>query len=407
MKILVLATKAPWPPRDGGRLLLANTLAGLADAGLRPVLVAPFEGTSEAREEVAAALAAWCVPVLVPAGPSGPLPALARSLAGGVPFSVARHSLAAVRREAARRLAAERFDLVHAEQLQALPQAAPAAGLGIPVVLRAQNVESDLWGALSRWRRGWRGRMIAAEARRIAAWEGEAVRRATATAALTEADARRLRELSGTLSDRVRVVAAPFAPTLPPGSASLFGDPPVVVLGSRGWLPNEDGAAWFQAEVWPAVRAVLPGAVLHLFGAASDAGPGGSVVLHAAPGESAAAFDVRALLAVPLRIASGVRMKILEAWARGVPVVGTPEAVAGLAAHHGRELLVAEDAAGFAAALSRLHREPALARSLVAAGRAALRARHAPRETTRALLAVYQEALAAGAAMERGGRGAR
>lgn len=106
---------------------------------------------------------------------------------------------------------------------------------------------------------------------------------------------------------------------------------------------------------------------------------------------------MRAVLAVPLRIASGVRMKILEAWARGVPVVGTPEAVAGLGAHHGRELLVAEDAAGFTAAFLRLHREPSLARSLVAGGRAALRSRHAPRETTRALLGVYQEAVARGA----------
>ena len=395
MKILVLATKAPWPPRDGGRLLLAHTLAGLAEAGLRPTLIAPFEGDPAAREETAAALAAWCEPRLVPARPSGVLPGLARSLASGAPFSVARHSLAAVRREAAARLAGERFDLVHAEQLQALPQAAPALGLGIPVVLRAQNVESDLWGALSRWRRGWRGRVIAAEARRIAAWEGAAVRRAAATAALTETDARRLRALAG--GERVRVVAAPFPPTLPPGTARLFGDPPVVVLGSPGWLPNQDGAAWFQDQVWPAVRAALPGAVLHLFGAAGPAGgsPGG-VVHHPAPAESAAAFDVRGLLAVPLRIASGVRMKILEAWARGVPVVGTPEAVAGLGAHHGRELLVAQDAADFAAALARLHREPALARSLVAGGRAALRARHAPRETTRTLLAVYAEALSGG-----------
>jgi hypothetical protein len=397
VKILVLATKAPWPSRDGGRLLLANTLAGLAEAGLRATLVAPFDGDTAAREETAAALAAWCEPRLVPARPAGVLPSLARSLTGGLPFSVARHSLAAVRREAAAQLAAERFDLVHAEQLQALPQAAPATGMGIPLVLRAQNVESDLWGALSRWRRGWRGRVIAAEARRIAAWEGTAVRRAAATAALTEVDARRLRELAGVGADRVRVVAAPFAPTLPPGTSRLFGDPPVVVLGSRGWLPNEDGAAWFQDQVWPTVRAALPGAVLHLFGAVGPAADsGGGVVHHQALSESAAAFDVRALLAVPLRIASGVRMKILEAWARGVPVVGTPEAVAGLGAHHGRELLVAQDAADFAAALTRLHREPSLARSLVAEGRAALRSRHAPRETTRALLAVYTEALARG-----------
>jgi hypothetical protein len=404
VKILVVATKAPWPSRDGGRLLLAQTLAGLAAAGLRPTLVAPWD-QREAPGAAVEGLSAWCDPWLVPVlpvAPLGPLPALARSLATGSPFSVTRHARSAVRHEVARRLAAERFDIVHAEQLQALAQTAPAAVAGVPVVLRAQNVESDLWGALSRLRGGWRGRLLAAEARRLAAWEGAAVRQAAATAALTERDARRLADLAGlaggAFEGTVRTVAAPFAPTLPPGPARLFGDPPVVVLGGKGWLPNEEGAAWFRREVWPGVRAALPAAVLHLFGAAGPPDPPGSgpaegVVRHPAPAESESAFAVRAILVVPLRVASGVRMKILEAWARGVPVVGTPEAVAGLGAHHGRELLVAQDAAEMAAALTRLHREPGLARSLVAEGRAALRTRHDPTQTTAALLAVYEEAL--------------
>jgi polysaccharide biosynthesis protein PslH len=394
LKILVVATKTPWPTRDGGRLLLAQTLAGLAAAGLRPTLVAPWD-SPQAPGAALEALSAWCEPWLVPARPAGPLPALARALAAQSPYSVARHTLRAVRREVARRLAAQRFDLVHAEQLQALPQTTAARGL--PVVLRAQNVESDLWGAVSRLRGGWRGRLLALEASRLAAWEGAAVRQAAATAALTERDARRLAELSelaGTAAP-VRTVAAPFTPTLPPGPARLFGDPPVVVLGGRGWLPNEEGAAWFRREVWPGVRAALPGAVLHLFGAAdpTSGGPADGVVHHPAPEESESAFGVRAILVVPLRIASGVRMKILEAWARGVPVVGTPEAVAGLGARHGCELLVAQDPGEMAAALVRLHREPGLARSLVAEGRAALRTRHDPAETTTALLAVYEEAL--------------
>jgi hypothetical protein len=40
---VIVATKAPWPRVDGGRLLLAHTLGGLAAAGCRPTLVAPAD----------------------------------------------------------------------------------------------------------------------------------------------------------------------------------------------------------------------------------------------------------------------------------------------------------------------------------------------------------------------------
>jgi glycosyltransferase involved in cell wall biosynthesis len=97
---------------------------------------------------------------------------------------------------------------------------------------------------------------------------------------------------------------------------------------------------------------------------------------------------------VPLRIASGVRMKVLEAWARGVPVVGTPAALAGLDAEDGREALAAAGSEGFVRAFARLHREPGLASLLVDAGRRALRERHAPARVAADLLAAYAEALA-------------
>ncbi len=120
-------------------------------------------------------LSAWCEPVLIPAPPLPPFAALLRS--GGAPLSIARHSLPAVRQEVERQLRSERFDLVHAEQLQALPQAEPAFTLGVPVVLRAQNVESDLWRAAAERTQGVRGILLRREARRLAAWEGNAVRR--------------------------------------------------------------------------------------------------------------------------------------------------------------------------------------------------------------------------------------
>lgn len=398
MNLLLLATKPPWPPIDGGRLLLLHTLQGLAAAGVRPVLVAPADpGGDAGRAE--RELSELCEPrLVVSARPRRWLrEASAVARAWRVPPSMGRHAAPAVRREVARLLASRSFDLVHVEQLQALLQASPAFERGVPVVLRAQNVESDLWAVVAGRTGGWKGRALAGEAARLARWEGAAVRRAAATLALTGADAGRLAELAGLAgagedAARVRVVRAPFPAELPGGRRRLPGEPAVVVLGSRGWLPNEDAVSWFLAEVWPAVRREAPGAALHLFGepVAGAAGVPG-VALHPAPEESAEAFAPGSVLAVPLRIGSGVRMKVLEAWARGVPVVGTPTALAGLEVEDGREALVAGDAAGFARALARLHREPGLARRLIEAGRSALRERHDPAAVAAELLRAYRE----------------
>lgn len=387
LDVLIVATKAPWPPVDGGRFLLLNTLEALAAAGCRLTLVAPVDPSSFDLARVARELSPWCTPRLVPAAPLPPALALPRS--GGAPLSIARHRLSAVRREVERLLAAERFALVHAEQLQALPQAESAFARGIPVVLRAQNVESDLWAETARRGRGLKGWFLRREAAKLAAWEGEAVRRAAATLALTQQDASRLRGLTG--GGRVAVVRAAF-PALPPGTGRLAGDPPVVVFGSRGWLPNEESAAWFAAEVWPAVRAAVPGAVLHLFGTDLTMKEG-KAVTHASPGDSGEVYAPGSILAVPLRIASGVRIKILEAWARGVPVVATPAALAGLEVEDGREALVARDPREFAAAIARLQRDPGLAASLVEAGRRARRERHDPGVVAGVMMGEYERLL--------------
>ncbi|HEV7507111.1 MAG TPA: glycosyltransferase [Thermoanaerobaculia bacterium] len=388
MKLLLTATKAPWPPVDGGRFLLLNTLEALAAAGCRLTLVAPVDPEAFDLARVTRELSAWCEPVLVPAAPLPPVAALLRS--GGTPLSIARHSLPAVRRVVEERLKGERFDLVHAEQLQALPQVERAFTQGIPVVLRAQNVESDLWRAAGERGRGLQGMLLRQEARRLAEWEGRAVRRVASTLALTAEDAARLGELAG--GGRAGVVRAPF-PEFPPGSGRLEGDPPVVVFGSRGWMPNEDSVAWYLKDVWPAVRSEVPGAVLHLYGIDLASPPPG-VVAHPPPGDSAEAFPPGSILAVPLRIASGVRIKILEAWARGVPVVGTPAALAGLEVEDGREALVAREPREFATAIRRLREDPALAASLIAEGRRARRERHDPQEIARCLMAEYEKVVA-------------
>ncbi len=393
MRILVIATKAPWPPVDGGRLVLLRTLECLRAAGHHVDLVAPVDGSAADLAEVAAELESCCTPRLVGRRPPGALATLTRAVLHRRPLSIARHRSHEVGRAVAEVLAGGGVDVVHAEQLQSVEQARAADKLGVPVVLRAHNVESDLWRFGAAHRRGVVGRLYQEEAGRLAAWEGRAVRRLQATVALTERDRLALAALSGR-AEKVHHVPAPFPGHLEPGLERLPGVPPVVLLASRGWLPNEDAARRFAGRTWRLVRDAAPGARLHVFGVGgglagrSDDG----IHWHPPPADSAAAFPAGAVAVIPPRHATGVPMKGLEAWARGIPVVAASEAAVSLEATSGRELLVADDAEGIAEAISRLATEPELGDRLVKAGREALSARHDPAKVAEGLAAVYEEA---------------
>jgi hypothetical protein len=281
--------------------------------------------------------------------------------------------------------------VAHAEQPQALAQLAGARSRRLPAVVRAHNVESDLWRSYAR-AAGPAAFLLRREAKRLAAWEGSAVRRVEATVALTALDAARLADLAGS-AGCVHHVPAPFPSPLPGAESALAGSPAVVLFGSAGWRPNREGARWFVERAWPRVAEALPGAVLHVYGLPSHTGA--RVLAHAAPADSRDAFSPGAVLVVPLRVASGVRLKILEAWARGVPVVATPEAAEGLDAADARELVLARGPEEFAGAVRRLVEEPRLAAALVAAGRERLGARHHPAAVAARLAEIYAGAVRA------------
>lgn len=386
MHFLWIATKAPWPPIDGGRLLLSNSLRALADAGHRVTLVAPCADSS--RAEATGALRELCHPELVAARrPPRALTAL-WALARREPWTAVRHRSSAVRSKVRELVQREPFDLAVAEQVQAV--AALPASSRLPSVWRAQNVESDLWAATAEETppplRYW----LRLEARRLAALEGRAVREAAATLALTREDRDRLETLSGR---SVLHVPAPFEGCLASGSVPLSGEPPIVLFGSAGWRPNRSGADRFIDRTWPLIRAEVPGARLHVFGAESL--PEKGIEGHPSPDDSRQAFPRGSILVVPLSVASGVRMKILEAWARGVAVVATPAAARGLDVVDGRELLIARSEPELAAAVARLAVDPELGSRLASAGRKLLQREHGFADFVRRLEGVHSALTAA------------
>lgn len=386
LRVLWVATKAPRPTIDGGRLVMATTLDALVAAGAMVTLVAPTIG------DAAAAGVEGVQTHLVDVRPRAWWAAGLASLRSGRPISIERHTHAAVADRVADLIQRERFDLVHVEQPQALAGALPARRAGLPCVLRAQNVESTLWHRL---RRGGLSRpLFQAEARRMRRFEASALAAADVTIALSGLDAMQLAALDP--SARVIVIPPPAVAYAPvPAVPALAGDPAFVWIGSAGWTPNAEAGAWLMTEIWPAMSARFPDARLHVFGHAGPVANGshGNVIAHEAPRDSSVAFAPESILLLPLRTPAGVRMRLLEAWGRGVPVIASPAAVEGLETAHDEDVLIAAGARAFAACAARLADDPEQRARLIRGGHARLARRHAPPLIARATIDAYHEAI--------------
>ena len=390
VKIMIVATKSPWPPRDGGRLALWLTMQGLAAAGHELALVAPVATAAEASNEVTlSTLRRICTPQLVIAAKPSWLVALTGALRDRVALTVARHRSWPVTQALAQAIDRLRPDVIHVEQLQALANCAHANTRGIPLVLRMQNIESALWQQVASAR--LRARPLKIEAKRLRRDETRALHRATSVIALTHHDAEALRvRVDDTQRLRIVAIAPPFPNELVAASA-VDGAPAVVLAGSAGWWPNQQGLIWFTDSVMPLLLSMQPTARAHSYGGARIDRAG--VTCHPAPVDARDAFPVGAIAAIPLHIGSGIRMRILEAFARGLPVVATTAAARGLHVRSEHELLIADTPAAFALAIKRLSEDSMLSAHLIAAGRAYLAEHHDSQRLTRTLVATYQSAI--------------
>jgi glycosyltransferase involved in cell wall biosynthesis len=153
----------------------------------------------------------------------------------------------------------------------------------------------------------------------------------------------------------------------------------LLFLGSFLHLANVDAMQTFVGGTLPLIRRSLPGVTLAMVGA----DPRGDVRPLAGPGVVAAGwvpdlatyFDATRVFVAPLRYGAGIKIKVLDSLAAGVPVVVTPVAAEGLHLTDGVDALVAESAEEFARAVVRLHGDAGLWQRLADGGRDLLRRR--------------------------------
>ena len=171
------------------------------------------------------------------------------------------------------------------------------------------------------------------------------------------------------------LVVVPNGIDVPGALANEAPDPHTLLFcGLLSYRPNEDAVQFFVSSILPAIRRELPDARFIAVGRTPSrtvqALADGAAVRIEADVPSVAEYYRRATIAVvPLRMGGGTRIKILEAWSLGVPVVTTAIGCEGLEGVDGQHLVVADTPEQFARACLELLRAPARREALARAGR--------------------------------------
>ncbi len=376
LNILMISPWLPWPPFDGARIRILETLKFLT-ARHRVTLLAHVSSAAQAEHlgnikdlGVNAEVALLAPGTVARAG------RMARGLLAGSPFIQSIHHSAALARKVRQLTAQSEFDIVHIElSLAARYARAVSPGSRARKILSTHNIESERFRRelkITPW--GARRLVLLADAVVFPAWEQRSLRWFDGAIAVSESDAAWIsRERpSGCVCLAPNGVDTAY---FRPGQHDLEAEQTLVFTGVMDYPPNIDAVVWFAKDIWPALRQRYPELIFDIVGAkptpvvrALGNIPGVRVVGEV-PDIRPYVQRARAFV-VPLRSGGGTRLKILQAMALGCPVISTALGAEGLDVADGESILFAQNTDEFLAQVAQLTERADLRKGLFEQGRA-------------------------------------
>ena len=347
LKILWTLPYFPWPTNNGGKTRAHALLRQMADRGHEITLLV-LSKTVPGIEDLAYLQSFLKEVIVVPRRRRAHPGTLMSSV-----FSTVRPAVATINGVNAAyvvklgNLLGADFDVVHAEHTYGYASLEIALkGVDVPVVLSEANLESKLVEQ-QYWRLGWPLREFARlDQIRARRWEKRVMRQVNCVVAVTEAD-----------RDAFVVNGARAAMVVPNcidsnALAKVVRNPEelrVSFLGNYEYAPNVAAVELLCDAIMPMIWMMMPTVRLAILGHSSrtswrDRWPDPRIEFKGYVSNLAETYEQSSVFIAPLRAGGGSKLKVLEAMAAGLPVVGTWQAVSGLAVKPARHFLHGEEA---------------------------------------------------------------
>jgi glycosyltransferase involved in cell wall biosynthesis len=375
--LLAVTSQLPWPLDSGGHLRTFHLLRALA-GHFRVRLVAGVPPGQEGGTQAVRDAGITVMPAHLPERqPWREGLRMAKAVAAGEPYVFyRRHDRRAVRSALIAAIAGEAPDILYLDHLDSMLFSSLAgrsrivADLHNVYSLLAQRTAAEHRSTIASW-------YLKRESRLLDRLERRTARDADLVMTVSDTEAAHFQSLGARRTCVVpNGVDCRYYESLPLGRETPRA-PIVLFVGGLSWAPNVTAVQFLANVVLPNLRARYPDAIVRIVGRGQ---PDTMAALAAIPGVEVTGSvpDVRphlgeaSVVAVPLEAGGGTRLKILEAFAAGLPVVSTAVGCEGIAAEHGRQLIVA-DRGDFAGAIAGLLADPAWGRRLAAEARELVR----------------------------------
>lgn len=370
MRILWLSHLVPYPPKGGvlqRAYYLLREVAKYHEVDLlafnQPDLIRPlYPSVEDGLREAHQALSRFCGKVEFFSIPSeqqagGRYRLALQSLVSKDPYNInwlKSRDYSAKLKEV---IAQGAYDLIHFDTISLAPYLPLASG--IPTVLDHHNIESHMLlrraenepNFLKRW-------YYHQEGRRLEQVEKRVCPKVDLNITCSAVDSDRLRNIAP--GSRVEDVPNGVDTDFFSQDTSITQEMRLIFVGTLSWYPNAEAVKFIANELWPPLKAALPGVHFDIVGANPPtdvtelAKRDDHFVVHGFVDDVRPLLNRAAVFVCPIRDGGGTKLKILDAFSMAKAVVAHPISCEGIDAENGQNVIFAETAQEYVSAIARL-----------------------------------------------------
>lgn len=347
MKILFLTSRLPYPPYGGDKLRVFNFIKYLS---VRHTVHLLSFIESEEEKKYLSELGKYCARIeTVLLRPADSYVKCLLLSATAVPFQVAYYSEGRMRKKSDEMMSSEKYDGIYVHLLRMAQYAQERRDVNRVLDL-TDSLSLSLYRSL-KYRKHLFYLFYLAEWLKVRRYEPEAVRSFDRALLISDADLKPEKALASEKNISIVPNGVDLEYFRP--SSKSYNDNKMVFIGNLHSFPNRDAVLYFHGSIFPAVKRCRPGAVFYIVGSnppekIKKLADGRNVFVTGPVEDTRAHLGDAAAMVCPIRVATGMQNKVMEAMAMGLPVISTTISTQWIRPGQEAGVLTSDSAGGFA-----------------------------------------------------------